>query len=66
MKLSWLFIVASIEGRKISLENALDAFSQRYSELQLERYDDEKFLKKKIKRIAAKINRKKVCVLPII
>ena len=60
MKLFWLFIVASIEGRKISLENALDAFSQRYAELQLERYDDEKFLKKKIKRIAAKINRKKV------
>ena len=60
MKLFWLFIVASIKGRKISLENALDAFSQRYAELQLERYDYEKFLKKKIKRIAAKINRKKV------
>ena len=60
MKLFWLFTIASIKGRKVSLENALDALSQRYSELQLVRYDNEKFLKKKIRRIAAKINRKKV------
>ena len=60
MKLFWLIAASAVSGNKISLENALTAVDQRFSELQLARYDEAKFLKKKLRRITAKINRKKV------
>ena len=60
MRIFLLLAGLAVSASKISLDNALSSFSQRFTQLQLARYDNKNFLKKKIRKIAKKVQKKKV------